>query len=119
MAWAMSQAEVGILPKEAEEGAISKAPFLSRAATFPELILGHLRISHAVARAWAHTKGKTEVSHRIPTRLIKPLEVQLWRMRNRLTRSLARFPWQARKWSRDHMDTHHMADIHRTWVHNK
>ncbi len=77
MAWALVLAEVGILRKEAEEGAIFKGPFLSRAATLPQLILGHHLISHAVARIWAPTKDKAEVSHRTRTRLTKLLEAQL------------------------------------------
>lgn len=77
MAWAQLQAEVGILPKEAEEGAIFKAPFLHRAATLLGLILGHPQISHAVARVWAPTKDKPEVLHHTRTRLTKLLEAQL------------------------------------------
>jgi len=97
MAWAILRAEVGILPKEAGEGVISKAPSLSRAATLLELTLGHLQISHVVARTWAPTKDRIEVSHRTRIRLTKLLEAQLWQMRSRLTHNLARFPWQARK----------------------
>ncbi len=119
MAWALIQAEVGILPKEVEEGVIIKAPILSRAVTSVDLILGHLRVSHVVARTWAPIKDKIAVLHRTRTRLTQPLEAQLWRMRSWLTRSLARFPWRARKWSQGHMDTHRIADMPRTWVHHK